>query len=79
MAQTNLSTKQKQIQRCRKQTCGLFVKGERGGSGMDWEFWFSKCKLLYIERINNKVLLYSTGNSIRDPVTDNNGSYGARD
>ena len=31
---------------------------------MDWEFEVGKCKLLYIEWINNKVLLYSTGNYI---------------
>ena len=41
------------------------VAGEgRGGrgEGMDWEFGISRCKLLYIEWIKNKVLLYSTGN-----------------
>ena len=30
---------------------------------MDWEFGFSRCKLLYIELIN-KILLYSTENYI---------------
>ena len=34
-----------------------------GGRGMDWEFGVCKCKLLRLEWINNKVLLYSTGNS----------------
>ena len=29
---------------------------------MDWEFGVSRCKLLHIEWINNKALLYSTGN-----------------
>ena len=28
---------------------------------MDWEFGVSKCKLLPVEWINNKVLLYSIG------------------
>ena len=32
---------------------------------MDWEFGIIRCKLLYIEWINNKDLLYSTGNSIQ--------------
>ena len=32
--------------------------------GKDWEFGISRYKLLYIEWINNKVLLYSTGNYI---------------
>ena len=36
---------------------------------MDWEFGISRCKLLYIEWINNKVLLYSTGNYIQYSVT----------
>ena len=40
---------------------------------MDWEFGISRCKLLYIEWINNKVLLYSTGNYIQYPVINHNG------
>ena len=31
------------------------------------------CKLLYTEWINNKVLLYSTGNYILYPVINHNG------
>ena len=30
----------------------------RGWGGMEWESGISRCKLLYIEWINNKVLLY---------------------
>ena len=43
--------------------------------GMDWEFGISRCKLLilYIEWINNKVLLYSTGSYIQYPVINHNG------
>ena len=41
--------------------------------GMDWTFGISRCKLLYIECINNKVLLYSTGNYIQYPVINHNG------
>ena len=32
-----------------------------------------RCKLLYIGWINNKVLLYSTGNYILYPVINHNG------
>ena len=37
---------------------------------MNWEFGISRCKLLYqyIEWINNKVLMYSTGNYIQYPM-----------
>ena len=45
--------------------------GSRGGK--DWEFGISRGKLLYIEWINNKVLLYSTGNYIQCPVINHNG------
>ena len=67
----NLSMKQKQTHRHREQTCGC--QGRRGGGGMNWEFGVSRCKLLYIEWINSKVLLYSTGNNIQYPVTNDNG------
>ena len=40
---------------------------------MEWEFGFSRCKLEYIEWINNKVLLYSTGNYIQCPVISHSG------
>ena len=33
----------------------------------------SRCKLLYIECINNKVLLCSTGNYIEYPAINHNG------
>ena len=39
----------------------VVAKGEWEGSGMDWEFGVSRCKLLHLEKISNKVLLYSTG------------------
>ena len=42
------------------------------GGGMDWEFGVSRCKLVYRERINNNVLLYSTGNYIQYPVINHN-------
>ena len=32
------------------------------------EFRISKCKLLHIEQVNNKILLYYTGNYIQCPI-----------
>ena len=51
----------------------MAAKEERGRGGMDWDFGFSRCKLLYIEWINNKVLLFSSGNYIQWPVINLNG------
>ena len=70
MTQMNLSTKQKQTQRHREQT--WLPRGKRDAGGMAWEFGISRCKLVYIEWINNKVLLYSTGNYIQYPVINHN-------
>ena len=39
----------------------------------DWESGVSRGKLLYTGWINNKVLLYSTGNYIQYPVINHNG------
>ena len=36
-------------------------------------FGVSRCKLVYIEWINNKILLYSTENYTQYPVIDQNG------
>ena len=68
----NLPTKQKQTHRHREQTSGCQGQGW-GEGGKDWEFGISKCKLLYIGWINNKVILYSTGNSIQYPVIIHTG------
>ena len=51
----------------------MAAKGEEGGRGKDWEFGISRCKLVYIRWLNNKVLLYSTGNYIQYPVINHNG------
>ena len=42
----------------------------RGADGrvMEWQSGISRCKLLYVEWINSKVLLGSTGNYIQYPV-----------
>ena len=45
----------------------------KGGRGINQEFWISRYKLLYIKQINNKVLLYSTGNYIQYLVITYNG------
>ena len=43
----------------------VVAKGEGTGGGMEWHVGGSRCKLLYTEWMNNKVLLYSTGNCIQ--------------
>ena len=43
------------------------------GGRMEWEVGFGRCKLLYIEWINNKVLLYGTGNYIQYLMINHNG------
>ena len=40
---------------------------------MEWEFGVSRCKLLYIGWINNKVLVYSTETCIQYPMINHNG------
>ena len=57
--------------RHKEQTCGC--QGGGGGRGMDWEFGISRCKLLYTGWIDNKVLLYSTGNYIQYLMIKHNG------
>ena len=51
----------------------MVAKGEGGGRGMGWEFGISRCNLLHLEWINNKVLLYSIGNYIQYPGINHNG------
>ena len=48
-------------------------KGRGDGGGMQWECGVSRCKLLYVEWINNKVLLYSKGNHIQYSVINHIG------
>ena len=49
-------------------------KGEGRGSGMNREFGVSRCKLLYLQWVDNRVLLYSTENSIQSPGIDHDGN-----
>ena len=51
----NLSTKQNRLTDMENKL--VVAKGEWEESGMDWEFGVSRCKLLHLEWINNKVLL----------------------
>ena len=69
MIQMNISMKQKQPHRHREQ----IAKGGGKGGEKDWEFGISRCKLVYLGWINNKVLLYSTGSYIQYPVINHNG------
>ena len=71
MTQINISKKQKHIHKQREQFCGC-IGGSHGG-GMDGEFVVNRYKLLCTGWINNKVLLYSTGNYMQYPVTNHNG------
>ena len=59
----NLPTKEKQIQGHRL----VVPKREGVGGRMKWEVGVSRCKQLYIEWTDNKVLLYSIGNYIQQP------------
>ena len=42
--------------------------GRERGRGVDWKFGISRCKLLYVEWMNNKDLLHSTQNYSQYPV-----------
>ena len=67
MAQMNLSTKQKQTYR--EQPCGCQRgEGMRVRRGVHGELGVGRCKLLHLEWINSKILMYGTGNYIQYPV-----------
>ena len=48
----------------------VIAKGEGVGGGIEWEVGISKCKLLYIKWVSNKVLWYSPGNYIQYPIVN---------
>ena len=62
MTPTSLSTKQKHSHR--QSNTLVVAKVGGGGVGKDWEFGIRRCKLLYIRWINNRLLLYGTGNDV---------------
>ena len=66
MAQLNLSTQQ-------KTDSEIILMGEGWEKRMDWESEVGRCKLLHLEWINNKVLMYSTESYIQYPVISHNG------
>ena len=51
----NISTEKQQTQIHREQNFGCHGGG--GGSGMDWEFGVSRCKLFHLEWISNEILI----------------------
>ena len=67
----NLFTEKKQTHGRGEQTCGC--RGGGGGTGMDWEFGVSRCKLFHLKWTSNEVLLYSTGNHIQSLEIDHDG------
>ena len=50
----------------------MVVKGKGKGSGMDWKFGVSVCKL-HLEWMGNEVLLYRTGNCVQSLGMDHDG------
>ena len=51
----------------------VVAKARWGGREMNWGFGISRYKLLHLEWIIIKVLLYSTGNCVQSPGTNHNG------
>ena len=69
----SLSTNQKQIHRHRDQICGC----QGAGGQMNWELGISRCKLLHVEWVNNRLPLYHTG---KEPhVINHNGKEYEKD
>ena len=66
-----MSLSVKQTHGHKDQTCSCQGEGVRGR--MDWEFEISRCKLVYVDRIDNKVLLYGTETYVQYPVITYNG------
>ena len=63
MEQMILSTKQKHIMDMESRL--VVSKGDGGRCGMDGEFGVGRYELLHLEWISNRVLPYSTGNSVQ--------------
>ena len=51
----------------------MTAKGKGVGRDTEQEVGVSRYKILHIEWINNKVLLYNTGKYIQYPMTNHNG------
>ena len=65
-----IQLRKKQTYRYREKT---YDARENEEGRMDWEFGISRCKVLYREWINNKILLYRAGNCIQYPIINHNG------
>ena len=50
----------------------VVAKRELAGGEVEWEVGLARCKVLYIEWINNKVLLYSKESYIQYPMMEKN-------
>jgi len=58
----------------------VVAKGDSEGEGRNASLGLAETNYyIYIEWINNKTLLYSTGNYIRYPVTNHNGKEYEKD
>ena len=63
MAQMNLSTKENRLKNM-KNRLSVAIGATRGRRGMGLEFGVGRCKLFHLQWVNNKALLYSTGNCV---------------
>ena len=61
---TQINTFMGKKQTHRRKTDLWLSRRKMSGGGDDWTFRISRCKLLYIAWVNNKVILHSTGNYI---------------
>ena len=77
MAQMNLSARRKQTHRHREETCGCQGEGRR--DGMNWEFGVCSSKLLHLEWISNKVMLYNLGKYIQSLGIEHDGRWHEKD
>ena len=71
MTHMNLSTKPETDSQTENRL--VVAEGVGGGGETEWEFGISRCKLVYVEWITNRFLLYSTGTNIQYPIINHNG------
>ena len=70
MIQINLLTKQKQASKQQQQL--RFTKGKNWRGWINQKFRINTYTLLYIKQINNKDVLYNTGDSTQYSVREKN-------
>ena len=71
MIHINTSTKQNSLTDIENRL--WLPRGREDGRGKEWEFGIHRDKLLYRGWINDKVLLYSTGNCNQQPEINQSG------